>query len=596
MTEHLEGLIRSRLARLLCAVTWVVAGGRASFLSADVVVVSNRTDEPVDFRVLLDGDRTRVEQLAADEQVAIETQGTAELLYDFRGQLARYRLDANAVYYFAQDENEWRVLRKLDLGGNDATFSGRRVREAGRVLRVVEIPVKILVDNHEPATQKVWEPRLRKRVEAASAILERTFSLRLRVVAVEEWRSDDAVTDLREGLREFQEIVDPQPGWLAIGFSGKFRPVPGRVHLGGARGLLHPHILVSEWSAAMSEPERLEVLLHELGHYLGAIHSPDSRSVMRSILADRQAIERKFTIQYDAVNTLIMFLVAEEIRARQTHRISGLSRATRDRLSQIYQSVAEADPKDTSVRQLQTQLRMVPDSALVAGTRRVVAAVQAASPDSRDGPVKGAGPAGPAAGNRLTERYVRAAAEVAATLPPEVGPSAFVLGLGIALDDTGTLRGNFLTGEFCELIETGQQQRGRIQMLGAPTLHGRRDLVRHFFLSAYLAVAFNSDAAEAAGLTKELLDARRSSGFSYVDLSADLAGIHWAEQLVQGAVTLEAVAGHFSVDHCMPPIDGLPEGVHWSQLQVQLQGKGDGSYESFKNQIRARLSRLPRVR
>ena len=67
---------------------------------------------------------------------------------------------------------------------------------------------------------------------------------------------------------------------------------------------------------------------------------------------------------------------------------------------------------------------------------------------------------------------------------------------------------------------------------------GRRDLAQHFFLSGYLAAVVGSAAAESAGIAKELADARSGSGFSYVDLAADLAGIAFAERVLRREASL----------------------------------------------------------
>ena len=77
--------------------------------------------------------------------------------------------------------------------------------------------------------------------------------------------------------------------------------------MAGTRGPLHSHILVREWSPQMSEPERLEFLVHELGHFLGASHSPEPDSVMRPVLGDQPGRSaRAFRIRFDPVNTLVM--------------------------------------------------------------------------------------------------------------------------------------------------------------------------------------------------------------------------------------------------------------------------------------------------
>ena len=109
--------------------------------------------------------------------------------------------------------------------------------------------------------------------------------------------------------------------------------------------MLQSHILVREWSATMSEPEREEVLLHEVGHYLGAVHSPDPVSVMRPILADNQAIQTQFRIGFDPVNTLLINLVSEEIRERSVTSVAEMTAGTRLRLGQIYSKLADADPQ-----------------------------------------------------------------------------------------------------------------------------------------------------------------------------------------------------------------------------------------------------------
>ena len=67
----------------------------------------------------------------------------------------------------------------------------------------------------------------------------------------------------------------------------------------------------------MSEAERLEILVHELGHFLGAVHTADGNSVMRPALGDRRARGRSFRIGFDAPNTLAMNLVADELRSRR---------------------------------------------------------------------------------------------------------------------------------------------------------------------------------------------------------------------------------------------------------------------------------------
>ena len=101
-------------------------------------------------------------------------------------------------------------------------------------------------------------------------------------------------------------------------------------------GALQSHILIREWSHYITDAERLELLLHELGHYLGAVHSPEPDSIMRKRLGDRLARNRNFLIRFDPVNTLAIYLVAEEVRWRNIEQFSQLTGPTKIRLRQIF--------------------------------------------------------------------------------------------------------------------------------------------------------------------------------------------------------------------------------------------------------------------
>ena len=148
--------------------------------------------------------------------------------------------------------------------------------------------MKILVDDDEKAVRAIWEERLRKRIADASKILEKYAGITLEVVGCDTWVTTNDVQDFDAQLREFEANVKPRPADVAIGFASQYSVVTGRTHLGGTRGALGSHIMLREWSRHVSEPERLELLVHELGHYFGAAHSPEPVSVMRPVLADRK--------------------------------------------------------------------------------------------------------------------------------------------------------------------------------------------------------------------------------------------------------------------------------------------------------------------
>ena len=217
------------------------------------------------------------------------------------------------------------------------------------------------MDEEEPAVRRVWEARLRKRLREASAVFEKHCHVKLEVVAVGTWESDNKVTTLSGLLRDFRQKVTPWPGRVAIGFTSQ--PFTGRenAHLGITTVPLQRHILVRE-KAIRSEPERLEVLVHELGHFLGATHqSPETGSVMRPKLQDGHAIRADFRITFDPLNTLIMNLVAEGLRSRAVKGLWELSQATRERLGQVYASIEQEFPDDSLTGQYIRLLDMIPN-------------------------------------------------------------------------------------------------------------------------------------------------------------------------------------------------------------------------------------------
>ena len=76
---------------------------------------------------------------------------------------------------------------------------------------IVTITVKILVDDDQPALQKIWEKELRERIADASDIFEHHCGVRFEVKAVDTWVSDNSITDFQKTLQEFETKVNPAP-------------------------------------------------------------------------------------------------------------------------------------------------------------------------------------------------------------------------------------------------------------------------------------------------------------------------------------------------------------------------------------------------
>ena len=246
----------------------------------------------------------------------------------------------------------FRTERKLPCGLSVKVWSslvlvaGLFLSVIGRPAEAITIYVKVLVDEEEPAVEWLWQKRLKDRVDAASDIINEYCDIRFSVSEFGTWQSDNNVNDLNRSLREFEQEVDPNPAQVAIGFSSQFKFRKGRNGLGGTRGPLHSHVILRESSKQIREPERLEALVHELGHFLGAAHSRVSTSAMRPVIGDGQARARAFRIGYDPINAKIVQLVGSEVNVLGVRRFQNLSDVTKRRIRDGYVRLAKELPKD----------------------------------------------------------------------------------------------------------------------------------------------------------------------------------------------------------------------------------------------------------
>ncbi len=352
----------SRLLPVLYCLCAVMVADRSA--RADVVVVANRSTQAIAFKLANEaaaGTEAREFTLASGDLVPISLGAPMRLSFGSADRTRTYRIVPNGMYYFGETRPGQLDLQQIGLGVQDVTqavsalpqrmsdpFEDTSLRTAP-----VVIPVKILFDEDEVTPRAAWERRIRSRFDEASRVFEKHCFARFKIVAIESWRSEDTITGLNESLGEFEQEVDPAPARLAIGFTGQFKARQQYVHLGGTRGPLHTHLLIREWVNHNSESERLEVLIHELGHFLGAVHSPESTSVMRRVLGDRQAREVKFRIGFDPLNTLAMCLLSQELKARPLVRLADLQPATQVELRKLYTELARALPTDpTAIRYL----------------------------------------------------------------------------------------------------------------------------------------------------------------------------------------------------------------------------------------------------
>lgn len=587
---------KKSIAATLLLVLLTAAVGRNAV--ADVIVLANRTGRELPIRFMPVSGLAQPLTLAIGENKPLFLDGKANVSFSSPGAPKNYLLDANCAYFLARS-NDGRIdLQKIGLGEDGTLAGGHTLPGAASRAPSATITVKLLVDEDEPARQIVWERRLRRRIEAASAIFEKNFHTSLKVVAVGTWNSDNATNDFITSLGEFEREVNSAPARLAIGFTSQWKMVPGRMHMAGTRGPLHTHVLVREGNPQISEPERLEFLIHELGHFFGAAHSPERGSVMRPILGDNQAGRADFHIQFDPVNTLAIAIISDEMRRRNLTKLGELSAETRKRLGQIYSELARSLPDDPAAFVYAQLVKSHSGTPIVVATRQVLQQIVHAALDNRALPVATGTSTTQSRreADALTGYLVREAARAAQSLPDDVKYQAFLLGIVIGLGDNEIIVQLPGTGNIVRAIEAPSERTIRLTLLGEPTMRGRRDLAQHFFVSALLAATTGAGAAQTAGLAKELSDAQGGSGFSFADVAADRAGIRFAQGVLEKKIPLGMLALTFSVPSYMPDVNGLPEKLAARDLATQFGNKDDPRLLKQIREIDQRISLLPGYR
>jgi len=139
---------------------------------------------------------------------------------------------------------------------------------------------------------------------------------------------------------------------------------------------------------------------------------------------------------------------------------------------------------------------------------------------------------------------------------------------------------------------TPERRRLRIQ--------GRRDFVRHFATSAALAVTGGDAVSNVVGLSKEIDDADGGSGFSFMDLTADMAGTRFGKNAVQDRASAyqlqQRIAAGIDDLALIPDVTGLEEKLTEAEFNQRYGGVGGERYQAAVADIESRIARSPLYR
>jgi hypothetical protein len=130
-----------------------------------------------------------------------------------------------------------------------------------------------------------------------------------------------------------------------------------------------------------------------------------------------------------------------------------------------------------------------------------------------------------------------------------------------------------------------------------PVLVNRQDLSLHFVFSAAIKLLSQKGISIAVGEFKELMDrGQGGSGYSFIDLAADLSGTNFAALAVnpKTAQRLQTIMlGEANETLFMVPVIGLDEGLSKVQFTEQYGEVDSVRYRQIVDDINARITKLP---
>ncbi|WP_428355260.1 hypothetical protein [Methyloprofundus sp.] len=125
-------------------------------------------------------------------------------------------------------------------------------------------------------------------------------------------------------------------------------------------------------------------------------------------------------------------------------------------------------------------------------------------------------------------------------------------------------------------------------------LYKRIDMAQHFMWSATFSALGNSHLANILGIEKELSDAKKGSGFSFIDLAADRAGIYFGKQATASpelALQIQQKMAHIkNYQAFMPEIRDLPESLSSEAFTQQYQSIYSPEYQRVLQDIDQRIA------
>lgn len=128
------------------------------------------------------------------------------------------------------------------------------------------------------------------------------------------------------------------------------------------------------------------------------------------------------------------------------------------------------------------------------------------------------------------------------------------------------------------------------------SLYRRTDMAKHFMVSAVLAATGAESLANYLGLEKELTDSKHGSGFSFIDLAGDRAGLYFGKKAIESNTQARLIQKRmaFIKDYTafMPEVRDLPENMSNSVFKQRFESVYSVKYQAMLKKIDDRIAKL----
>lgn len=128
-------------------------------------------------------------------------------------------------------------------------------------------------------------------------------------------------------------------------------------------------------------------------------------------------------------------------------------------------------------------------------------------------------------------------------------------------------------------------------------IYGRTDLAKHFMTLAAMTSTGSTYLAHLMGLEKEIFDSKGGSGFSFVDLAADRAGMYFGKMATaspQHALRFQRLMANIKGYRAfMPEARDLPERMSRQQFITRFGSVYSPEYQNLLKKIDARIKACP---